>query len=133
MISRFLQTILCCSLWLLSSPPVLAQKGEITGRVVGEDGAGAPNLTVMLFPLTSSLGPSMVRSSDRQITDEEGNFKFEGLSPRIYSLSVVGARGYVQANLNSLETRSTYRIGDVATIRMTKGGVITGKVTTATG
>jgi hypothetical protein len=132
--SRILQSIMVCGLCLLSFSKTLAQKGEITGRVIGEDGTGVPNLMVMLFPAVNSPGSNVARSNRQQTTDEEGNFKFEGLLPRSYTVSVSGAKGYVQSTGAPYDAmRSTYRVGEIATIRMVKGGVITGKVTTATG
>jgi hypothetical protein len=65
-------------------------------------------------------------------TDEDGNFKFTGLSSRAYFINVHEARGYIYQPIMASE-RNYYRIGDNVVISMIRGGVITGRVTTAEG
>jgi hypothetical protein len=107
-----------------------AQTGVITGRVVAEDGGGLANVNVSLYP--AYAGQRNPVSHLSTTTDEDGNFKFTGVSPRAYSIYVQEARGYVNRFIPFSE-RSYYRIGDHAVITVIRGGVITGRVTTAEG
>jgi Carboxypeptidase regulatory-like domain len=113
------------------------QSGEISGRVVTEDGNGVPNVMVNLFPAstgTEGRGQMAGRVST-VITDEEGKFRFADLAPRLYSVNVYQTGGYaVQPSAASdRRERRYYRIGENPTITLMKGGVITGKVTTVEG
>src|SRR5262249_15450730 len=62
-------------------------------------------------------------------TDEEGRFEIGDLPARAYTMGVY-APGYVQP---PRDDNAFYRPGDSLTIRMIKGGVITGTVTNAFG
>ncbi len=112
-----------------------AQTGMITGRVVSEDGGGLPNVTVFLIPVATDRRPTLGGSQNRTATDEDGNFKFTGLAPRVYSVSASSAKGYVPRPIpvDERQDRAYHRIGDNVTITMIKGGAITGKVTNAMG
>ncbi|MGH9754268.1 MAG: hypothetical protein ACREA2_15930, partial [Blastocatellia bacterium] len=114
---------------------VEAQTGEITGRVVNEDGAGLSDVTVFLNPVASDRRPTPGGSSNRTITDADGNFKFIGLAQRVYSIGVAPAKGYVQRPVPISERRdgAYYRVGANVTITVIKGGAITGRVTNAMG
>jgi hypothetical protein len=119
-------------LCLLSSS-LLAQapdKGVISGRVVTEEGAGLPGITVRLSP----VGPKSRFSAGRTVsTDDEGNFRFTDLPPRAYSLQAENGRAYVRAPQSAAERAQTryYHIGESGTLTMMRGGVITGRVTNA--
>jgi protocatechuate 3,4-dioxygenase beta subunit len=115
-----------CALLLVAAITANAQtKGVITGRVATEDGAGLAAVTVMLLPVAMHGGQR--RSTT---TDEEGNFRFTDLSPRPYSISVIGSRGYAQQSaVTGSGERRYYRIGENAHISLIRGGVITGRVT----
>src|SRR5262245_17823494 len=64
---------LCLSVFSLFVPLIAnAQTGEITGRVVTEDGAGMPNVTVYLNPIAPDRRPTMGGSQNRTSTDEDG-------------------------------------------------------------
>jgi len=122
--------LLFFSSWLVSLTTNAQQTGEITGRVVAEDGGGLPNVSVEIYPLNTGQRNSGGRLSTT--TDENGNFKFTGVSSRAYSIYVNEVRGYVNP-FTSYSERNYYRIGDQAVITMIRGGVITGRVTTAEG
>src|SRR5215813_15581897 len=62
-----------------------AQTGVITGRVVSEDGSGLPSMTVSLLPVAADHRAKREGSRSRTLTDVDGNFKFTGLAPRVYS------------------------------------------------
>ena len=107
-----------------------ANKGVISGRVVTDDGAGLPGITVSLA--APGKGQLTRRTTS---TDEEGNFRFDELPRGAYSLSTFRGRAYVPAPVvgNDRTQLRLYRLGETATIQMIKGGVITGKVTNASG
>jgi len=64
------------------------------------------------------------------LTDEEGRFHADDLSPGVYSVSA-SLNGFVVTRYSP--ERRAYRISDTVNIEMTKGGVITGTVTTQSG
>jgi hypothetical protein len=131
---RVLLFILFVSSWFapLTSE---AQTGEITGRVVTEDGVGMPNVTVFLIPVTTDRRPTLGGSQNRTATDEDGNFKYTGLSPRVYSIAASSAKGYVQRLVptNERQDGGYHRVGASVTITMIKGGAIIGRVMNAMG
>ncbi|MGH9935655.1 MAG: MSCRAMM family protein [Blastocatellia bacterium] len=113
-----------------------AQTGTITGRVVYEDGGGAPNTTVMLMSVKANQQPANARGlGDRTVTDEEGRFRFTGLAPGLYTVNLFDSKGYVRdpSSVAEMRERRYYRAGDNVTFTMIRGGVITGRVTTAIG
>src|SRR5262249_50396496 len=83
-------------LFVFVPPASDAQTGDITGRVVTEDGVGMSNVTVYLNPVATDRRPTTGGSQNRTTTDEDGNFKFTGLAPRVYSVGAVSTKGYVQ-------------------------------------
>jgi hypothetical protein len=112
-----------------------AQTGEIIGRVVTEDGSGLPGVTVTLSPVAADRRTAPRGSQNRTSTDEDGNFKFSGLAPLVYSVSASSVKGYVQSPVPVSERQDSgyHRIGANVTIIMIKGGAITGRVTNAMG
>ena len=112
------------------APASEAQTGLITGRVVTEDGGDMSNVNVSIYP--AYAGQRHAGSPLSTTTDEHGNFKFTDLKPRAYRIYVRETRGYVNPFIPGAGT-TYYRIGDHAVITMIRGGVITGRVTTANG
>ncbi len=112
-----------------------AQTGVITGRVVTEDGSGLPGVTVTLTPVAADLRTISPGSQNRTSTDEDGNFKFTGLAPCVYSVSASSVKGYVPSPVPVSERQDSgyHRIGANVTISMIEGGAITGRVTNALG
>src|SRR5262245_33305191 len=112
-----------------------AQTGVINGHVVNEEGAGMPGVTVYLSPVAADRRPSTGRSPNQVATDEDGNFKFTELAQRVYTVSALPSKGYVQQPVPISERRDIgyYRPGANVTITMIKGGAITGRVTNTTG
>jgi hypothetical protein len=107
----------------------------ITGRVVTDDGAGMPSVTVFLNPVATDRRPTTGGTQNQTATDEEGNFKFTGLAQRVYSVTASSAKGYVRrpVPINERQDDGYHRVGANVTITMIKGGVITGMVTNAMG
>jgi protocatechuate 3,4-dioxygenase beta subunit len=103
----------------------LKRENVITGRVIGPDGQPVADTRVFAYRIGERLG-----RGHSAMADDDGNFKLIGLSPTAYVISA-RAPGYVFADL-PIEDR-VHRIGENVTIRMVKGGVITGRVTDETG
>src|SRR5215510_6355666 len=102
--------------------------GAITGRVVTDDGQPVRHATISI----SSMG-GVGRSAGRLtvVSDEDGNFQAEGLDPVPYTISAT-APGLLLDPKKRRETNYSF-VGQPVTITMMRGGVITGKVTSATG
>jgi len=122
--------LLLLSSWFVSLTANAQQTGVITGRVVTEDGGGLSNISVVAFQVNT--GQRNLGGQLSTTTDDDGNFKFTGLSPRAYLIYAQEAKGYVNQS-NSASERNYYRIGENSVITMIRGGVITGRVTTAEG
>jgi hypothetical protein len=111
--------------------------GTLTGKVM-LDGAPTGEVKVSVTPLRQPSGAvnlsAMMARTEAEETDDDGSFAIEGLEPGAYALSVA-APGFVAASgLTDQDGKQIYyRPGDQVTIRMIKGGVITGKVTDARG
>jgi hypothetical protein len=106
--------------------------GAITGRVISEDGPlPFVNITVLPVHLNNrgGRGGNPVRSVT---TDAEGNFKVDGLHASAWNV-IPTAQGYVVETSNDETAPQFYRINESATIRMSRGGVITGRILNAGG
>src|SRR5262245_1166954 len=130
---RWLSLLLFSMCFLPLSPE--AQTGVISGRVVTEDGRGLPGVTVTLTPVAADRRTISRGSQNRTLSDEDGNFKFTGLAPVVYSVNASGVNGYVPSPIPVSEGQNSgyHRIGANVTINMIKGGAITGRVTNAMG
>jgi hypothetical protein len=97
-------------------------RGQIAGRVVGTNDAPVVGATVTARPESSD--PDTFQAPAAQaVTDGTGAFVLPDLRPRLYRLEV-RAKGYAQS-----EKPIRARIGESPVIALTRGGVITGKVT----
>jgi Carboxypeptidase regulatory-like domain len=97
------------------------REGVITGRVVADDGQPMGGAQV----IASSVGKSRITGGTQMTNcDAAGNFKVTGLSSGVYSL-LARSPGYVSGQDQSRK----YRIGESVIIQMSRGGVITGRVT----
>ena len=102
--------------------------GAITGRVVTDDGQPVRHATINI----SSVGGGGRRAGRLTVvSDEDGNFQAEGLDSVPYVITAT-APGYVLAPNKRRETNYSFA-GQTVTVTMIRGGVITGKVTSATG
>jgi len=92
-------------------------------------------MIVTLLPVAADRRARTGGSQHQTGTDLDGNFKFTGLEPRVYSVSASAAKSYVLGPVPAGERQDGgyYRVGDNVTITMIKGGVITGRVTNANG
>lgn len=117
--------LLCLLAILCLSVVAFAQEsGAISGRVVAEDGKPISNVRISLSSRGTGGSQSVSRST---ASDEDGNFQFNNLPDRNYDLSISVVKGFIPAAGGQFRTR--LRVGDNTTITMTKGGVITGRVT----
>ena len=115
-----------------TNTPSASKRGSLTGRVVGEDGEPVEGASVTVIAMNGD------RSGSRMIaSDEDGHFKANNLPATTYVVTATMS-GYVdsqggtpQAVLQNPAQR--YRLGENVTIRMVKGGAITGKVVDAAG
>jgi hypothetical protein len=85
----------------------------------------------MVFPVNIAGNvQSAITSLLRPVSsDADGKFELTGLGPGAYSVSA-SSPGYV---LSDQDSKAFYRPGETATLTLTKGGVITGKVTNSSG
>jgi hypothetical protein len=104
------------------------RSGSITGRVVGDDGQPLANIRVSVVAFDANSANQSVQAA---LTDGEGNFRANGLRVGAYQVSAY-APAYVTPRSPGIEA-NYYRIGDTVTLTLRKGGVITGRVTDASG
>jgi Carboxypeptidase regulatory-like domain len=127
LLTLFLASLCACvaQAQTTSSSP---NKGVITGRVIGEDGQPLAGVSIRV---TSARSGST--SARPLLTDEEGNFRLTELAPASYSLTAA-LPAYVTISVTGAAGESgPFHDGDWVTIRMAKGGVITGRVISPTG
>lgn len=131
LIAALLLLISSC-VWLRAQVPSATPKkpdepptGVISGKVVNE--SGQPLAGASLFVrAANSTGNSRTTTSD-----VDGNFRFSGLEPALYTVT-----GNVPAYTNvPSETGlpTYYRIGDTVNLELIRGGAITGTVTNSLG
>ena len=111
--------ILLCGFALAQSKT----EGTLSGKVLLEDGQPAAGATLELRPVGTRGG----RDEQSIQCDETGSFKLKGIAPGSYSIFAL-TPGYV-----STDDERVYRLGETATIRLVKGGVITGRISDSFG
>ncbi len=100
--------------------------GSITGRIVTEDGALVSGARVFI----GAIGDRTTSPSRNIALDDDGNFTVNNLEARGYRVSA-SLPGYVTAGED--DPWRVARLGDTVTVMLTKGGVITGRVTNQSG
>jgi hypothetical protein len=99
-----------------------SSNGSISGRVVNQSGQPLANALVTIRSY-GSMG-----SGRTATTDSGGNFEVSGLTPLAYLVSA-SFPSYVAAPRDpDVNPIGYYRVGEVVTLEMLKGGVITGTV-----
>src|SRR5262245_50531043 len=118
------------AIFLLGPSAAARQGGAITGSVVGDDGEELAHVAIYRIVVRARSGASRTTA-----TDENGNFRFSDLNQNEYAISVADCGGYVRTRPSEAEKQRPryYRVGDDVTVAMTRGGVITGRVTNANG
>jgi protocatechuate 3,4-dioxygenase beta subunit len=115
---------------------VVRGRGSLTVRVVDDANQPVQNAVVMAI----GQGRSSRLSYDNTMA-RSGKYVVGNLEPGLYRVNA-SAPGYVQESLPSVQDfnfsalasdPTLYRPGDAVTIRLTKGGVVTGRVTDADG
>lgn len=136
--NNYLSLIVFVLLFGFVTATAMAQRatGTISGRVVTEDGHPIPHAKVNITGV-GGLKKILAGRMD-VITDEHGNFTADKLDPAPYSITAT-APGYVLmpnekvgGQLGAVTLKYAH-LGDSVTIRMLRGGVITGKVLNASG
>ncbi|HEY7911468.1 MAG TPA: carboxypeptidase-like regulatory domain-containing protein [Blastocatellia bacterium] len=126
MMKRFVPASLLLSLIVAghaiaqTSSKSAATSRAITGRVLDHNGRPAADKRLHLQKVKG--GP---RFSFSAYTGEAGEFRFENLSSGIYRIMTTG--------LTDEDRTRIYRPGESVTLRLRKGGVITGTVSDSTG
>lgn len=101
--------------------------GTISGRVVSDSGQPLAGASVFVRAFASGA------QGRNTTTDGEGNFQVSGLDRAQYIVSA-SLPAYVRLLRGPDEAQpSLYRIGESVKVELTKGGVITGTVTTSSG
>ncbi|MBO0860606.1 MAG: carboxypeptidase regulatory-like domain-containing protein [Chloracidobacterium sp.] len=130
MTALFMALLCCCGAQAqtTSSSSSNGSKGVIAGRVIGADGQPLSGVTVRA--VSPQSGSASARPS---LTDEEGRFQFTGLTLTAYSLSAALPAHVTASMTGGTGEAGLVQNGDVVTITMVKGGVITGRVIDSTG
>jgi hypothetical protein len=103
-----------------ASAQVETKTGAITGRVVNENGQPHVNVDVFVRPITSGL------PNTQTITNRNGVFKLSGLDRGSYYVSAA-VPGHIPKTPAAGSV--VFKDGDVVTLVLAKGGVVTGTVT----
>lgn len=100
-------------------------KPELTirGRALLDDGRPASQAVVEAYAVGARLGLQSAAC------DDDGNFRLTVVAPGSYKLEA-RATGYIMDSRSTSD--SVYRVGESVTLRLVKGGVITGRVTDVT-
>jgi len=127
------QVLICLSILFTLSQVAFAQRspGSISGRVVAEDGQPLPRAVVTIVGVGGDMS-KLLSGRLALATDASGEFEADRLDPAPYVIQVT-APGYQPVHPPNPAAPEFHYIGETVTITMRKGGVITGKVTTATG
>ena len=112
-----------------SPTPSPATSGVIKGRVVVPGGRVPKNALVAIGSLNASAGQSRMKR-----LDADGRFVFDELSAGVYTV-VATAPGFIDESFSARDLSELPRHlpGAQVTIRLVKGGVITGTVTNQKG
>lgn len=103
-------------------PNGTSRKKSIRGRVVDDTNQPVVGAYVHLAPAGGESGSRNEQLSVR--TDEDGGFSFDEIADKPYTVTVIGVE----------DQAAQYHLpGEEITIRVEKGGVITGRVTNADG
>jgi hypothetical protein len=110
--------------------------GVITGRVITEDGQPIPHAIVSISGVSSRAKQTTINRES--ITDDDGKFVADGLDAIPYLVSA-WSPAYVResnsgaSNPFELSEARFVHVGEVVTVKLILGGVITGRVTNDAG
>ena len=100
--------------------------GTISGKVVNESGQPMAGAVAIVREVTSTVGGRTT------VTDADGNFKMTNLGRGLYIVNATSP-AYTSTSNDPFAPTTYYRIGDSVNLQLTRGGVITGSVTNASG
>ena len=106
-----------------SGPP---GSGMISGQVVDENDQPVPSAVVQIRAMSGSTPGQTV------IANRYGEFQIKGLAPVDYGM-FASAPSYMVGRTEPLRSGGVYRVGDRVTLKLIKGGIVTGKVTDGNG
>ena len=110
-----------------SPTPARPARTVLAGRVLGESGEPIADVPVVMMPRIAGLR-FVPGSTYTVVADESGGFRFENLDPGLYEVSA-RIPGFVpETDPLTGQSLGPYRPGDNVTIRLVKGGVVTGTV-----
>ncbi len=106
--------------------------GSISGRVITEDGQPIPHAKVNIAGVGGVK--KILAGRMEVVTDASGGFQADKLDPAAYSITA-SAPGYVAIQNEQTGSTSTryVHVGETVTIRMQRGGIITGRVLNSSG
>ncbi len=106
--------------------------GSISGRVMTEDGQPIPHAKVNIAGVGGVK--KILAGRMEVVTDASGGFQADKLDPAAYSITA-SAPGYVAIQNEQTGSASTryVHVGETVTIRMQRGGIITGRVLNSSG
>ena len=110
--------------------------GVITGRVITEDGQPIPQAIVSISGVSGRVKQTTINRES--VTDDDGKFVADGLDAIPYLVSA-WSPGYVPESVSGainpfeLSEARFVHVGEVVTLKLILGGVITGRVTNDAG
>lgn len=105
--------------------------GAITGRVTGEDGQPLSNVRVSASRVGGALASGFAANA---VSDDEGKFAFRNLAFGAYIVNAFAPNYLLEPDpFDRPDGRIYHHVGASLSLRMIKGGVITGTVTDANG
>jgi len=104
-----------------------ARKSTISGTVVDQSGQPLANVALYLRGVAPGSEPGTVKT---EWSDDNGRFQFSGLLPGVFTIFTRATTHYPDW---PDDQRTYLRTGESIKIRMIKGGIITGKVSSMSG
>jgi len=124
----FLALLCCCAAQAQTTTSSSSSKVVITGRVIGEDGQPLAGVSVRAVSARSGAA-----SSRPVLTNEDGVFRLTGLASTTYTLRASLPAYVATSSTGAAGQSGPYHDGDSVTIKMARGGVVTGRVINSNG
>ena len=136
----FITVMLGVTLYAMARPAAQQQKaGNPTGSITGHvtvSGKPAPNIAVMLVPSEGNAGTG--RSAAKTTTDHEGQFQLTRIPAGRYHVAAFAPAYFTETGRQSFRAGKNVMLADGESIEginisLKRGGVITGRITDASG